>query len=135
VGSSEWFVSGSSSDWHPSIVVNGVGATGPSPTGETFGTWMTVDATNNINLQLRAIGGDGTADSAGLGAGIAVGPASATALTNQTFNGNRAGDYSYISLYPGPVGGCQANEFAILEGEVAHDLTHWGTRLGIVKHC
>jgi hypothetical protein len=135
VNSSIWFVTGSSSDWHPSMVVNGVGATGSSPTGETFGTWMSVDANNNLNLQLRAIGANGTADDAGTGGGIAVGPASATALTNQTFNGNRAGDYSYISLFPGPVGACQANEFAILEGEVAHDLTHWGTRIGIVKHC
>ncbi len=127
-----WFVSGTSSDWHPSIVVNGVGAVSPNPTGETFGTWMSVDAANNRNIQLRAIGG--SFDNGGSGAGIAVGPASALPLTNQTFNGNRAGDYSYISLYPGPVGPCAANEFAILEGEVSKG-TNWGTRIGIVKHC
>jgi hypothetical protein len=137
VNTGEWFVQHSSSDWHPSIVVNGVGATGSSPTGETFGTWMSVDSvdTPTYNLQLRAIGGDGTVDNAGIGGGIAVGPASATALTNQTFMGNRSGDYSYISLFPGLIGGCQANEFAMLEGEVAFNLTNWGTRIGTVKHC
>ncbi|MDQ6868842.1 MAG: hypothetical protein M3178_10720 [Pseudomonadota bacterium] len=133
VNSGIWFATGPSSDWHPSIVVNAVGATGTSPTGETFGTWMSVDATNNLNLQLRAIGG--SFDNAGTGAGIAVGPASAQPLTNQTLNGrNRSGDYSYISLYPAPVGSCAANEFAILEGEVSLG-TIWGTRVGIVKHC
>ncbi len=131
VGNGIWFASGTSSDWRPSIVVNGVGATGSSPTGETFGTWMSVDATNN--LQLRAIGG--SFDSAGAGAGIAVGPASAQPLTNQTFEGrNRTGDYSYISLFPGPFGSCAANEIAILEGEVSLGPI-WGTRVGIVKHC
>ena len=132
VNSGIWFATGTSTDWHPSIVVNGVGATATSPTGETFGTWMSVDAANNRNLQLRAIGG--SFDSAGSGAGIAVGPASALPLTNQTFNGNRSGDYSYISLYPGPVGACAANEFAILEGEVSLG-TIWGTRIGVVRHC
>lgn len=132
VGSGQWFVTGTSSDWHPSIVVNGVGAIGSNPTGETFGTWMSVDATNNKNLQLRAIGG--SFDNAGTGAGIAVGPASAQPLTNQTFNGNRSGDYSYISLFPAPAFGCLANEFAVLEGEVSLG-PNWGTRIGIVKHC
>jgi hypothetical protein len=133
VGSGIWFASGTSSDWRPSIVVNGVGATGSSPTGETFGTWMSVDATNNLNLQLRAIGG--SFDFAGSGPGIAVGPASAQPLTNQTFQGrNRTGDYSYISLFPGPFGSCAANEIGILEGEVSLG-PNWGTRLGIVKHC
>jgi hypothetical protein len=136
VGSGLWFASGTSSDWRPSIVVNGVGATGSSPTGEIFGTWMSVDAANNSNLQLRAIGG--SFDNAGGGAGIAVGPASAQPLTNQTVCNptcrNRSGDYSYISLFPAPAFGCAANEFAILEGEVSLG-TIWGTRLGIVKHC
>jgi hypothetical protein len=133
VASNIWFATGTSTDWHPSIVVNGVGATGSSPTGETFGTWMSVDATHNLNLQLRAIGG--SFDNAGAGAGIAVGPASAQPLTNQTLNGrNRSGDYSYISLYPGPAFGCAANEFALLEGEVSLG-TIWNTRVGFVKHC
>jgi hypothetical protein len=138
LGSGIWFVTGTSTDWHASIVANQVGVTGSQVVGETFGTWMSVDSANNLNIQLRAIGGPGdtvSPPSAGVGAGIAVGPASATALTNQTFNGNRSGDYSYISLYPGPVGSCLANEFAILEGEVAFNLTNWGTRVGIVKHC
>jgi hypothetical protein len=130
-----WFATGTSSDWHPSIVANTVGATGSSPTGETFGTWMSVDSANNVNLNLHAIGGTG--DFAGEFGGVQVGPASATALTNQTFpdSRHRSGDYSYISMFPGPVGACQANEFAILEGEVAFNLTNWGTRVGIVKHC
>jgi hypothetical protein len=132
VNSGFWTLSGTSSDWRPSIVVNGVGAT-VSPTGETFGTWMTVDATNGVNLQLRAIGGRD--DNAGSGAGIAVGPPSAQPLTNQTFMGrNRTGDYSYISLFPAPAFGCAANELAFLEGEVSLG-PNWGTRLGIVKHC
>jgi hypothetical protein len=132
VGSNIWFVSGTSSDFHPSIVVNGVGATAASPTGETFGTWMSIDAAQNRNIQLRAIGG--SFDNAGSGGGIAIGPASTLPLTNQTFNGNRSGDYSYIALYPAPVGSCAANEFAILEGEISLG-TIWGTRIAIVKHC
>ena len=132
VGSGIWFATGTSSDWHPSIIVNGVGAVAPNPTGETFGTWMSVDATNNRNLQLRAIGG--SFDNAGAGAGIPVSPLSAQPLTNQTFNGNRSGDYSYISLWPRAIGACAANEFAVLEGEVSLG-PNWGTVLGIVKHC
>ena len=132
-----WFATGTSTDWHPSIVVNGVGAVGANATGETFGTWMSVDSANNQNLRLRAIGGNGTVDSAGVGAGIPVGPASATALTDQTFpdSRHRAGDYSYISLYPALAGPCQANEWALLEGEVAFNFTNWGTRVAIVRHC
>jgi hypothetical protein len=134
-GNGIWYRTGTSADWHPSIVVNGVGATNSNPTGEAFGTWMSVDATNNQNLSLRAIGGNGNLDSAGSGGGIAVGPASATALTAQTYNGNRSGDFSYISLYPAAAGGCAANEWAVLEGEVAFNSTNWGTLVGIVKHC
>jgi hypothetical protein len=134
VASNFWYRTGSSSDWHPSIVVNGVGAVSPNPTGETFGTWMSVDSANNRNLSLRAIGG--SFDNAGGGTGgIDVGPPSATALTDQTYNGNRSGDYSYISLYPAAAGACAANEWALLEGEVAFNLTNWGTRVAIVKHC
>jgi hypothetical protein len=137
-GGNIWFASGTSSDWHPSIVANTVGVSGSAQVGETFGTWMSVDANNNLNLQLRAIGGPGdtvSPASAGFGAGIPVGAASAQPLTNQTVNGRfRSGDYSYISLYPGSVGSCLANEFAVLEGEVSLG-TNWGTRLGIVRHC
>jgi hypothetical protein len=133
VNSDIWYATVTSSDWRPSIVVNTVGATGSSPTGETFGTWMSVDSANNLNLQLRAIGG--SFDNAGNGGGITVGPASTQPLTNQTIEGrNRTGDYSYISLFPAAVGSCLANEFAILEGEVSLGTT-WGTRIGIVKHC
>ena len=132
VSNGVWFSTLTSSDFHPSIVVNNVGATSTSPTGETFGTWMSIDATNHVNIQLHAIGG--SFDSAGSGAGIAVGPASSLPLTNQTFNGNRSGDYSYISLFPGSFGSCAANELAILEGEISLG-TIWGTRIGIVKHC
>ena len=132
VANNIWFSSTSSSDWHPSMIVNGVGATGSSPTGETFGTWMSADAPNNVNLRLHAIGG--SFDNAGSGSGIFVGPASSQPLTNQTFEGNRSGDFSYIALWPAAEGGCQANEFAILEGEVSLG-TNWGTRVAAVRHC
>jgi len=46
-----------------------------------------------------------------------------------------SGDFSYISLYPAAAGGCAANEWAVLEGEVAFNSTNWGTLVGIVKHC
>ena len=52
----------------------------------------------------------------------------------QTFEGNRSGDFSYIALWPAAEGGCQANEFAILEGEVSLG-TNWGTRIAAVRHC
>ena len=134
VASDIWFATGTSSDWHPSIIVNGVGAVSPNPTGETFGTWMSADVPNNVNLQLRAIGG--SFDNAGSGAGIAASPASAQPIFNQTFQGrNRSGDYSYIALWPKRAsGGCAVNEFAVLEGEVSLG-PNWGTILGIVKHC
>ncbi|HYU11366.1 MAG TPA: hypothetical protein VEK82_02245, partial [Stellaceae bacterium] len=130
-----WFGSTTSSDWHPSINANTVGASSRL-LGETFGTWMSVDQANNINVQLRAIGATG--DDAGYGSGITVytGP---WALTNQTdSNGiHRTGDYSYIALYPAAALGCtQPNEIGILTGETAGpSLGLWGTRVGIVKHC
>jgi len=129
-----WAASPSSSDWHPSINANTVGA-GARPIGETFGTWMSVDAVNNVNVQLRAVGGTGD---------NATGPqiivyTSPRALTGQTdSNGiHRSGDYSYIALYPAAALGCtQPNEIGILTGETAGpSLGLWGTRVGIVKHC
>jgi hypothetical protein len=133
VNGNGWFASPTSSDWHPSINVNNV--TG-YPLGETFGTWMSVDATNNVNVQLRAIGATG--DDVGSGAGIPV-YTSPRALTGQTdSNGvHRTGDYSYIALYPAAALGCgNASEIGILMGETAGpSLGLWGTRIGIVKHC
>jgi hypothetical protein len=128
-----WAASATSSGWHPSVNANAVGN---YPLGETFGTWMSVDATNNINLQLRAIGATG--DDVGSGAGITV-YTSPRALTGQTdSNGiHRSGDYSYIALYPAAALGCSnAGEIGILEGETAGpSLGLWGTHIGIVKHC
>jgi len=68
-----WFGSGTSSDWHPAINANTVGASGGVPLGEVFGTWMSVDATNNVNVQLRAIGGLG--DNIGNASGYLCSPA------------------------------------------------------------
>ena len=130
-----WFATGTSSDWHPAINANTIGA-GASPVGEIFGTWMSVDATNNVNVQLRAIGG--AADLAGSGAGITV-YTSPLPLTNQTDGGgiHRSGAYSYIALYPAAALGCASpGEIGILEGEIATGMAGlWGTRIGIVKHC
>jgi hypothetical protein len=97
---------------------------------------MSVDATNNVNVHLRAIGATG--DDVGSGAGIPV-YTSPRALTGQTdSNGiHRTGDYSYIALYPAAALGCgNASEIGILMGETAGpSLGLWGTRIGIVKHC
>ncbi len=129
-----WYASYfTSSDWHPSVNANTVGG---SPLGETFGTWMSVDATNNVNVQLRAIGWTGDDVSGGPGIPVYTSP---RALTGQTdANGiHRSGDYSYIALYPAAALGCtQPNEIGILTGETAGpSLGLWGTRVGIVKHC
>jgi hypothetical protein len=139
VASSIWFATGSSSDWHPSIVVNSVpsGCASGVPTGETFGTWMSTDVPNTTFLNLRAIGS--TCDSAGVGAGIVV-LGSTAPLTGQTDNigRNRSGDYSYISLYPAPALGCtNANELGILEGEVTLNSSpsNWAAGIAVVKHC
>jgi hypothetical protein len=135
VGSSIWFATGTSSDWHPSIVVNSVGSSSSCPTGETFGTWMSTDVPNNTFLNLRAIGS--TCDSAGFGGGVAV-LGSTAPLTGQ-FDGtrNRSGDFSYISLYPAPALGCVANELGILEGEVTLNSSpsNWASGIAVVKHC
>ena len=128
-----WAASLSSSDWHPSINANTVGA-GASPIGETFGTWMSVDAANNANVQLRAVGATGD-DGGAVGIPVYTSP---RALTGQTdANGiHRSGDYSYIALYPAAALGCQAGEIGILEGETAGPSAGlWGTHVGIVKHC
>jgi hypothetical protein len=131
--SGSWAASPTSSGWRASLNANTVGG---SPLGETFGTWMSVDATGNVNVQLRAIGATG--EDVGSGAGIPV-YTSPRALTGQTdSNGiHRTGDYSYIALYPAAALGCtSANEIGILTGETAGpSLGLWGTRIGIVKHC
>jgi hypothetical protein len=132
-----WYASSGSYDWHPSITANALAPLfATSSLGEVFGTWMSVDAANNVNIQLRAIGGTG--DNAGFGAGIPV-FTSAIPLTGQTdSNGiHRSGDYSYIALYPAAALGCtNANEIGILTGETSGPSAGlWGSRIGIVKHC
>jgi hypothetical protein len=130
-----WAASGASSDWHPSINANTVGASFSSPLGEIFGTWMSTNVPGNVNLQLRAIGGTG--DNVGTGPGIPV-FTSPLPLTGQTDSKgiHRSGDYSYIAVYPAAALGCQAGEIGILEGETAAGTAGlWGTRIGIVKHC
>jgi hypothetical protein len=121
-----WFASGTSSDWHPSIVMN--------TAGETFGTWMSVDAPRNLNLSLHFNGGTG--DSAGSGGGGTL-FTSAQALTGQTFPPprHRAGDYSYIALDPSSYPGCAANRRAWLEGEVTAGSNLWGARIGRIGNC
>lgn len=121
-----WFASGTSSDWHPSIVMNTI--------GETFGTWMSVDATNNLNLSLHFNGGSG--DSAGSGAGGTL-VTSTQPLLGQTFPPprHRAGDYSYIALDPSVYTGCSANRRAWLEGEITAGFNLWGTQIGQVGNC
>ena len=97
---------------------------------------MSVDAANNVNVQLRAIGWHGDSVAAGPGIPVYTSP---RALSGQTdANGvHRSGDYSYIALYPAAALGCtQPNEIGILTGETAGpSLGLWGTRVGIVKHC
>jgi hypothetical protein len=136
-GNSLWFANGNtSSDWHPAINANTVGAPAGTPLGEIFGTWMSVDATNNVNVQLRAIGGLG--DTIGTLSGIAV-FTSSIPLTNQTdsLGIHRSGDYTYIAMYPAAALGCSnAGELGILEGETSGPAAGtWGTRVAIVKHC
>lgn len=116
-----WFASTTSSDWRPSIVMD--------RSGNTFGTWMSVDAPNNLNISLRFNGGTG--DSAGTGSAGTV-FTSSQPLTGQTFQGrNRTGDYSYIAVAPflSPAGCSEA----LLEGEVTFAPNLWGTRIGLVK--
>jgi hypothetical protein len=130
-----WAASLYSSDWHASINANTLGSSASSPLGEIFGTWMSVDATNNVNVQLRAIGGTG--DNVGRGAGIPV-YTSPLPLTNQTdgVGRHRTGDYSYVAVYPAAALGCQVGEIGILDGEAAAATAgRWSTRIGIVKHC
>jgi hypothetical protein len=126
VADSIWFASGTSSDWHPSIVAN--------TAGETFGTWMSVDAPRNLNLSLHFNGGSG--NSAGGGAGGTL-FTSTQPLTGQTFPfpRHRAGDFSYIALDPSSYPGCAANRRAWLEGEVTFGPNLWGTRIGRVGNC
>jgi hypothetical protein len=127
----------SSYDWHPAINANTVGATGSTPLGEIFTTWMSTDPFNNLNVQLRAAGWIGDDPGSSL-SGIPV-FTSSIPLTNQT-DGNgihRTGDYSYIATYPAPALGCtNANELGILEGETSGPAAGtWGTHVAIVKHC
>jgi hypothetical protein len=121
-----WYASITSSDWHPSIVMN--------TAGETFGTWMSVDAPGNLNLSLHFNGGSG--DNAGSGGGGTL-FTSTQALLGQTFPAprHRAGDFSYIALDPSAYTGCSANRRAWLEGEITAGLNLWGTRIGRVGNC
>jgi hypothetical protein len=130
-----WFASSTSYDWHPSVNANTVAATAGTPLGEIFATWMSTDVTNNVNVQLRAVGGIG--DDPRFGNGIRV-FTSPLPLTNQTdsLGRHRTGDYSSIALYPAAALGCQAGEVGILDGETAAGTAGlWSTRIGIVRHC
>jgi hypothetical protein len=120
-----WYATTTSSDWRPSIVMNG--------SGQTFGTWMSVDVPNKTNVAIHYIGGSG--DSAGSGGGSVL-YTSSQPLTGQTANGrDRDGDYSYITLDPSSYGSCAAYERAWLEGEDTSSANEWGTRLGLVGNC
>jgi hypothetical protein len=132
VADGDFFASGTSYDWHPSIVANTVAAPSGTPLGEVFVTWMSTDTTTNV--QLRAGGWIGDS---GFTTGVPV-FTSSIPLTNQTdsIGRHRTGDYSYITTYPAAVFGCQAGEIGILEGETSGPAAGlWGTHVGIVKHC
>src|SRR5580700_3560803 len=132
VADGDFFASGTSNDWHPSIVANTVAAPSGTPLGEVFVTWMSTDTATNV--QLRAGGWIGDS---GFTTGVPV-FTSSIPLTNQTdsLGRHRTGDYSYITTYPAAVFGCQAGEIGILEGETSGPAAGlWGTHVGIVKHC
>ena len=132
VADGDFFASGTSYGWHPSIVANTVAAPSGTPLGEVFVTWMSTDTTTNV--QLRAGGWIGDS---GFTTGVPV-FTSSIPLTNQTdsIGRHRTGDYSYITTYPAAVFGCQAGEIGILEGETSGPAAGlWGTHVGIVKRC
>jgi hypothetical protein len=135
VAANNYFASGTSNDWHPSIVANQVAVPSGNVLGEVFVTWMSTDPHNNVNLQLRAGGGLGDAPDIGNGIPVFTSP---LPLTNQTdvYGIHRSGDYTSITTYPAAALGCQADEVGILTGETAAATAGlWSTRVGIVKHC
>lgn len=122
-----WFATGTSSDWHGSIAVNGI--------GEAFGTWMSTDTGGaGTFINVRHNGGQG--GTAGSGSGTAL-FTSSRALTGQTFNGrNRSGDYSAVALDPAAYGSCGKGRRAYIEGETAAAaVNNWGTRIGRIGFC
>jgi len=132
-----FFASGTSFDWHLSIVANTVAVPSGTPLGEVFVTWMSTDPNHNVNLQLRAGGwiGDGPGGTATNGIPVFTSP---LPLTNQTDASgvHRSGDYTYVTTYPAAALGCHADEVGILTGETASATAGlWSTRGGIVKHC
>jgi hypothetical protein len=132
VSDGDFFASGTSFDWRPSIVANTVAAPSGTPLGEVFVTWMSTDVTTNV--QLRAGGWIGDS---GFTTGVPV-FTSSIPLTGQTdaSGRHRTGDYSYITTYPAAAFGCQTGEIGILEGETSGPAAGtWGTHVGVVKHC
>ena len=130
-----FFASGTSFDWHPSIVANTVAAPSGTPLGEVFVTWMSTDPNHNVNLQLRAGGGLGDNPSIGSGIPVFTSPQPLTGQTDAS-GVHRSGDYTSITTYPAAAQGCQADEVGLLTGEVAAATAGlWATRVGIVKHC
>jgi hypothetical protein len=123
----EWFRSGTSSDWRPHLTAN--------LSGELFGTWMSVDSQNNVNLQVRYIGEQGNT-TAGTGAGSLL-AGSTQPLTGQTFPAgrNRTGDYSAAALEPTAIIGCAANRRAWIVGEKTASANVWGSQIGRIGFC
>jgi hypothetical protein len=121
-----WFASATSSDWRPHLAVNSA--------GEVFGTWMSVDAPNNLNLQVRFIGGQSF--TAGTGVGTLLFQ-STQPLTNQTFPAgrNRTGDYGSAALDPSSYTGCAANRRAYVVGEDTFNAGNWGSQIGRIGFC
>ncbi len=132
VSDGDFFASGTSFDWHPSIVANTVAAPSGTPLGEVFVTWMSTDTSTNVQLRAGGWLGD-----SGFTTGVPV-FTSSIPLTGQTdsIGRHRTGDYSYITTYPAAALGCLADEVGILEGETSGPAAGlWGTHVGIVKHC
>lgn len=122
-----WFATGSSSDWRPHLALNS--------SGEVFGTWMSVDAPNNINLQVRFTGGTGFTTPNGAGTLYFQ---STQPLTGQTFPAgrNRTGDYGSVALDPSSYSStCFTNRRVYVAGETVAGANEWGSRIARIGNC
>jgi hypothetical protein len=107
-----FFQSSTSDDWNASITANAA--------GNTFVTWSSTNATNNINAQV-VFSGKQSADTA-IPAGV-VGVTSSTFYNPSTDTTERWGDYSAITVDP------SSTSKAWLVNEKVNSTTMWGSQI------
>ena len=130
-----FFRSGSSYDFNPSIVANS--------SKEVWVTWSATDPPNSVNAEMRMSGrqaGDAAGSIPSPGTTIFTSPV--PYLDGHIFNSqgqyigvNRWGDYSAVALDPSSYSGCSNQRRAWADNEKVDSSSAWSTRIAELGFC